>query len=162
MIVEASVESLDPFIQLLDEVGAWLWQKGVRQWAPGVHAQSRDELERQVMNGRLILAYHHQQLAGGCIVTEIMPAVWSYSPAAAMYLGSLVVARFAAGQGVGSQILDRAAEVARQRGKSRLHLDCWDGNDFLKSYYQREGFQMLHAVQEKDYFCRLFEKQVGR
>ena len=46
-------------------------------------------------------------------------------------------------------------------GKSLIRLDCWDGNEFLKSYYQGEGFRMLEAVQEDDYFVRLYEKDVG-
>jgi GNAT superfamily N-acetyltransferase len=74
-----------------------------------------------------------------------------------MYLCALAVARFAAGQGLGARIVEACARAARERGKSLLRLDCWDGNEFLKSFYRRLGFRMLEAVPEGDYFIRLFE-----
>lgn len=58
-------------------------------------------------------------------------------------------------------IIAAYVEAARNRQKSFIRLDCWEGNDFLKSYYQREGFTMLEAISAGDYFVRLFEKQVG-
>ena len=159
-IVESTIESLPEFIQLLDEVGQWLWDKGVKQWPPGSHHRDQEHLLHLVENGCLILAYQGERLAGGCILSEIN-ADWPGPAKDAMYLSSLVVARFAAGTGLGTHIFAACAEAARQRGKSCLRLDCWDGNDFLKAYYQREGFRLLQAVQEHDYFVRLFEKDVG-
>jgi GNAT superfamily N-acetyltransferase len=159
-IVEDSGEALNDFIALLDEVGTWLWHKGVKQWAPGCHQQNRDEIQRLVNNGCLILAYDDDQLAGGCVLSHDKPELWAGYANHAMYLSSLVVARFAAGTGLGSQIMALAVQATIKRGKSCIRLDCWDGNDFLKSYYQREGFAMLAAVQEHDYFVRRFEKTV--
>ena len=77
-----------------------------------------------------------------------------------LYLSSLAVARFAAGQRLGTRTVDSCAEAARKRGKSIIKLDCWDGNEFLKSYYQGEGFRMLEAVEKDGYFVRLFEKDI--
>jgi len=158
-VVEAAAESLDIFIPLLDEVGQWLWDKGVKQWALGTFQGDRDRLRFLVENGCLLLAYQGQRLAGGCILTEVDPG-WSMSSAEAMYLSSLAVARFAAGQGLGDRIVDGCVRAARRRGKSQIRLDCWDGNEFLKSFYRRLGFRMLEAVQERDYYIRLFEKDV--
>ncbi len=39
--VESTAQSLDPFILLLDEVGEWLWRKGVKQWTPGTFQKNR-------------------------------------------------------------------------------------------------------------------------
>jgi GNAT superfamily N-acetyltransferase len=158
-IVESTTQSLDSFIHLLEKVGAWLWQKGVKQWEPGTFQQKRDKLAYAIENGCLILAYQNGELAGGCILSDVNPG-WPESDREAMYLSSLVVARFAAGKGLGGQIIDACAETVRQRGKSRLRLDCWEGNTFLKSYYQQEGFKMLEAIPENGYFVRLFEKHV--
>lgn len=163
-IVESPIRALDSFILLLDQVGEWLWRKGVKQWAPGIHHQNREQLKQLVENGCLILAYRNKELAGGCILTEVDPG-WPdiYTSAEAIYLRALVVARFAAGKGLGRQIINVCTEATRNRGKSLIRLDCWEGNDFLKSYYQGEGFKMLEAihVQAGDYFVRLFEKEVG-
>lgn len=159
-VVEATAESLDRFIPLLEEIGRWLWEKGVRQWAPGTFERDRDRIRFLVDNGCLLLAYQGQRLAGGCILTEVDPG-WPRPSAEAMYLSSLAVARFAAGQGLGDRIVDACLRAARRRGKSLIRLDCWEGNEFLKSFYRRVGFRMLEAIQESDYFVRLFERDVG-
>ena len=159
-IIEATKQSLDDFILLLDQVGEWLWKKGIKQWAPGTFQKNRARLEDFIENGYLILAYQTGELAGGCILSAVNPG-WPKSSDEAMYLTSLVVARFAAGQGLGTRIISACAEATRKRGKRFIRLDCWDGNDFLKSYYQQEGFKMLEALAVKDYFVRLFEKDVG-
>ena len=158
-IVESTAQSLDDFISLLDEVGEWLWREGIKQWEPGTHRRNREKIDHLVERGCLILAYQGKELAGGCMLSEVDPG-WPDASDDCLYLSSLAVARFAAGQGLGTHIIDACAEAARKRSKSLIRLDCWDGSEFLKSYYQGEGFRMLEAVQEDDYLVRLFEKDV--
>jgi GNAT superfamily N-acetyltransferase len=159
-IVEATERSLDSFIDLLEQAGAWLWEKGVKQWAPGTFRNNRKRLAHFVKNGCLILAYQNDELAGGCILSVVNPG-WPEPCNDAIYLNSLVVARFAAGQGLGRLIINACVETAQKKGKSVIRLDCWEGNTFLKSYYQQEGFKMLAAIPENDYYVRLFEKNVA-
>ncbi len=157
IIIEATETSLDSFISLLEEVGQWLWEKGIKQWPPGTFRHNQKRLAYFVSNGCLILAYHKTTLAGGCVLSDVNLG-WPEPSKHAMYLNSLGVARFAAGQGLGAQIIDFCDQVVCRRGKSIIRLDCWDENSFLKSYYQSVGFTMLPALAEKDYFIRLFEK----
>ncbi|MCP4166872.1 MAG: GNAT family N-acetyltransferase [Chloroflexi bacterium] len=158
-IVEASVASLDAFILLLEEVGAWLWDRGVKQWAPGSFTKNRSRLEHFIEHGCLVLAYRGTDLVGGCILSEVNPG-WPEHSEHAMYLNSLAVARSAAGKRLGTHIINTCIEVTGRRCKTIIRLDCWDGNDFLKSYYRREGFTMLEAHWTGDYTIRFFEMQV--
>jgi GNAT superfamily N-acetyltransferase len=158
-VAESTAQSLDDFILLLDQVGTWLWDRGIKQWEPGTFQRNRDRLERFLENGCLILAYEDGNLAGGCILSAVNPG-WPTPSDDAMYLNSLAVARFAAGKGLGAQIIDVCTEAVRQRGKSLIRLDCWDGNSFLKTHYQKQGFKMLGAIPVRNYFVRLFEKDV--
>jgi hypothetical protein len=59
-------------------------------------------------------------------------------------------------------LLDEAILVAQRRGKARVRLDCWDGNEFLKRYYRARGFHDLGRAQEADYWVRLFERMAFR
>jgi hypothetical protein len=59
-------------------------------------------------------------------------------------------------------LLDEAILVAQRRGKARVRLDCWDGNEFLKRYYRARGFHDLGRAQEADYWVRLFERIISR
>ena len=128
-IIEATEQSLDDFIPLLEQTGVWLWEKGIKQWPPGIFQENRAKLAHYVENGCLILAYLSGQLAGGCILSTVIPD-WPDFPDNAMYLNSLVVARFAAGIGLGMKIINECAASARKRGRQYIYLDCWDGNDF--------------------------------
>ncbi|MEM7530999.1 MAG: GNAT family N-acetyltransferase [Chloroflexota bacterium] len=159
-IIEASTESLDAFITLLDEVGEWLWNKGVKQWEPGEHREKEAQLRTLVERGCLVLAYDEERLAGGCILSEILPEEWPEGFDDGLVLGSFVVARFAAGQGIGCHIIQGAIDFAVKHQQPAIRLDCWEGNDFLKAYYQREGFTMLAPIHLADYSIRLFEIKI--
>ena len=159
-IIEASTESLDAFITLLDEVGEWLWNKGVKQWEPGEHRKKEVQLRTLVERGCLVLAYDGDRLAGGCILSEILPGEWPEGVDDGLMFGSFVVARFAAGQDVGHQIIQGAIQFATKRQQPAIRLDCWEGNDFLKAYYQREGFTMLDPIHLADYSIRLLEMKI--
>ena len=159
IIIKAPIESLDSFISLLDEAGKWLWKKGIKQWSPDLHRKNSLSLLNLVNHGHLILAYQENILIGGCILSEIVPEMWTDGDDS-LFLSSLVVDRAAAGQGVGEQIIQFCLQVVSEYKKSFIRLDCWDGNAFLKSYYQKAGFRMLNAVREKDYWVRLFEKHI--
>lgn len=158
-IVSASPQTLDDFIVLADQVGEWLWHKGVRQWEPGLHRKNRDQLAYLVDNGWLVLAYHEDKLAGGCILSRIVPKEWPVA-CAVLSLNTLAVARFAAGRGIGGQIIHGCLRIGGQESYRLLRLDCWDGNDTLKSFYQSEGFTMLAPIQSDGYKVRLFERKV--
>ncbi len=159
-IYPADETQLDAYIDLLEEAATWLWAKGVRQWRPGEHRAARAELRAQLQSGCLILAEEDGRLAGGCLLTEVAPACWPDAASDALYLSGLVVARWAAGKDLGARILDAAAEAARRQGKTRLRLDCWDDNDFLKGYYRARGFEDRGRVQEEGYWVRLFQRAV--
>ncbi len=159
IIVETNDARLDAYIDLLEEAASWLWTRGVYQWRPGEHRSARAELLSRLQRGSLILMEQGRRLAAGCLLTEIAPTCWPDTPDDACYLSGLVVARWAAGQDLGARILDEAMCAARRRGKHRLRLDCWDGNEFLKEYYRARGFQDVGQAQEEDYWVRLFERR---
>jgi hypothetical protein len=62
---------------------------------------------------------------------------------------------------LGRQIIDACVDAVRRKGKRLIRLDCWDGNDFLKAFYQEAGFRMLEAVPWQDYYLRPFEMDVS-
>ena len=159
-LFQSDATRLDAYIDLLEEAAEWLWAKGIHQWRPGAHRAARPKLLAQLQRGCLILAEADGRLAGGCLLTEVAPAVWPDTATDALYLSGLVVARWAAGQDLGARILDAAGEAVRRLGKARLRLDCWDGNEFLKAYYRARGFRDMGRTQENDYWVRLFERAI--
>jgi GNAT superfamily N-acetyltransferase len=58
-----------------------------------------------------------------------------------VYVNLLVTDRSRKGSGIGARLLDRAREIARERGVSLVRVDCYAGDDrALVRYYESQGF----------------------
>jgi GNAT superfamily N-acetyltransferase len=160
-IAPGTGHDLPRFAELLEELGAWLWERGIHQWAAGSSRAQLPLLSRYVDSGALLLARDADRLAGGCIVTSVASPEWSERPGPAAYVHKVAVARHAAGRGLGARLLGAAADWAREREWPRLRLDCWDGNAVLRRYYRDRGFAELDAVPSHGYIVRLFERTLA-
>jgi GNAT superfamily N-acetyltransferase len=152
---------LPVFIELLEEAGSWLWDRGIHQWEPGSQRALEPYLRWLAESGSLVLAHHESRLAAGAILASAETPEWSARPGRAIYLHKLAVARFAAGQRLGQVVLARCEQEVVRAGFDRLRLDCWDGNAKLRAYYRSADFQELEAVPSHGYLVRLFEKSLG-
>ena len=160
-ICRGSSDDLDDFIEILEEVGSWLWRRGIHQWEPGSNRAQRVLLERYVESGCLIAARRGPRLVGGAIITPQPTEEWALLPGSgAIYLHKLAVSRAVSGQALGRKILDHCELVAERDGATRMRLDCWDGNAALRSYYRSAGYSELDAVESHGYPVRLFEKRL--
>jgi ribosomal protein S18 acetylase RimI-like enzyme len=157
-IASGAASDLPAFVELLEEAGAALWARGVRQWAAGLNRAQLPELTAQVEAGELLLARAGGRLVGGCIVTPLAPRFWKDQPPGTAYLGKLAVAPSASGAGLGVRIARHAEDASRARGFSKLRLDCWDRNPRLRRYYGDLGYTELGVVKLGSYEARLFEK----
>lgn len=68
---------------------------------------------------------------------------FDYPTAEDSYLGLMLLAPRARGQGLGRRLLDAAETEARRRGKCRLYLAVLDANPRGRAFWEREGF-VLH------------------
>ena len=59
------------------------------------------------------------------------------------------------GKGLGKILIQNAIE----NSSKIIYLDCWAGNDKLKTFYKSNGFNYLKDVKEKDYFISIFKKE---
>lgn len=71
---------------------------------------------------------------------------WADPLGKAGYVRRLAVRRSHAGQGLGSQLLDWAADQVGAAGKRLLRLDCVAENAGLRRYYEGVGFTHLGDV----------------
>lgn len=151
---------LDAFVELLESLGRWLWERDIPQWEPGTQRRLKPLFAHWLRTGILLVARDDAGLTAGCIVSRSAVDGWADDPAEAAYLYKLGVARRAAGRGLGDAVIEAAAGWARERGLPRLRLDCWDGNTVLRSYYRARGFAELAAVPAQGFHVRLFERRL--
>ena len=126
--------------ELRRQIEDWLGALGIEQWGHG-HV-SRQEITEQIQAGQWHLVRDPSMgVAAAARRLWADPEVWGADDTPAVYVHGLMVHRGAAGRGLGSFLLDWAAERGRAEGAEVIRLDCVESNTALRTFYQRQGFQ---------------------
>ena len=123
---------------LRDELATWMLQHGIQQWSPG--EMPLDWIEVCIANGWVYLVSRDEQLAGSVTVVWRDPLIWGERPEPAGYIHMLMVDRAFGGHGVGRSILEWAEAVVAGSGRRVARLDCVEGNQPLRDYYEAAGY----------------------
>ena len=165
-VAVAQSGELAQYVDLLEEAGSWLWQRGIRQWEPGSHRAQRPRLARDIERGAVRLVRIGTRLAAGVILdwqrSTQRSTVWNGFEGEAGYLYKLVVARACAGRGVGAALLRHCEDETRLEGRPFVRLDCWSGNARLRAYYENAGYAARGQGEEHGAIVSLYEKRVRR
>lgn len=137
----AGLADAERVLALREAAAAWLAARGVRQWEPGevTPAQVRTQIEA----GQWHVLREDDTLVGGLRLLWQDEEVWGPQPPVAAYVHGLVVAGQRRGSGLGTALLQWAADQARARGRTLLRLDCGEDNDALRRYYAGQGFRTV-------------------
>jgi GNAT superfamily N-acetyltransferase len=101
------------------------------------------DIDRGILSGEVYLASMCGQSAGTFVLRWSDEAVWGPDAGDSGYLHRLATRPEAAGRGLGTKLISAAADLARERGRRWLRLDCDRDNSRLRSYYESHGF--IHA-----------------
>ena len=113
---------------------------------------------REIKNGERYVVLAKGIIMGSFRISKEKGA-WQDTDSNKFYLYDLFIDREYAGLGIGQICLDRAAELTRTLGGAVLRLDCWAGNETLKSLYS-QTFHHCGNVREKEYLVSLYERDV--
>ena len=126
---------------LLAEAVEWLAERRTDQW-PSPYPE-RIAVRASIDRGDT----HVACVAGDHVATLSIygedPVFWGARPPGAGYLHRLVVARRAAGQGLGERLIDWAGAHVAAQGRRYLRVDCGAENASIRAYYERLNFQHL-------------------
>lgn len=128
-------------LDVLTEVATWLEARGVHQWPTPFQASW---LEPAIARGETWLVRADDRLAATVTLTW-SDDCWSDLPCDAGYVHRLAVRR--GWPGLGAVILQWARGETQRQGRSMLRLDCVADNQFLRAYYENEGFHHQGDVQ---------------
>lgn len=81
-------------------------------------------------------------LFDGPALVAIAEMGWNYPGPTDAYLGLLIVAPAARGQGAGPRLLRHLESGARARGKTAMYLAVLDANPRGRAFWDREGFRL--------------------
>ncbi len=152
---------LADFVDVLEEVGTWLFERGIPQWPPGSNVAQVKRFRAWIDEGDLIVLRDGPVVLGGCIVGRAPSEAWNGYPAPAVYLRKLAVARSVGGRNYGHKLVARAEQWALDSHCTVMRLDCWDGNQPLRAYYRDLGYCEIGRAKEHDSWVRLFEKTLS-
>jgi ribosomal protein S18 acetylase RimI-like enzyme len=145
VIRRAEFDEVRAVLLILTNAGTWLHSMGItEQWPATFHDKPewQDRFDRWTREGRVFVADGGLRGILGCFrLMDADDAIWGASRDSALYLHSLAVVRYMAGEGVAKKMLDTALRITARRGCDELRLDCWAGNERLRRYYLHAGFE---------------------
>lgn len=164
-IREGTAADLGAVLGLMDEAVAWMVGRGqTGQWgSEPLSAKSSfvTRLEAWERDGGLRIAESDDgEPVGALIVGEKHPFI---RPAGEpeLYVILLVTSRRRAGEGIGSSLVERAVDEARDAGVGLLRVDCWAGAPRLVQWYEEQGFAPVERFHVGEWEGQLFERRIA-
>jgi hypothetical protein len=126
----------------------WLRDNGITQWTD--HARGLDQMMKYTDRDEMYLV-REGPTAIGCFALTNRPDLdfWGDDSERdeCLYLNKAITAPWAAHTGVGRLITDYTMTETRARKCVAARLDCWRGNEKLRSHFESLGFTYLRTVE---------------
>jgi ribosomal protein S18 acetylase RimI-like enzyme len=153
----AGSDELSTVLEILDDAAAWLGEQGIDQWPLSFSEDSTwrtDRIRAYIEDGRTYLV----RAASGPVATFTLTRTadpqfahgWPDGPDVGGYIFRMAVRRRAAGQNIGTKILDWAGVEVASWGRLWLRLDVHRHNKNLQAYYEKRGFVVVAEVTAPD------------
>ena len=163
----AAADDLPVILGMIDEAATWLRTKDTDQWAkPWPNEAARDaRVLRGLRSGKTWIAEERgRPVATITYWQDGNETLWTPHERSepAVYVSRLIVARDAAGLGIGAGMIDWAGlRAALEWGATCTRVDVWTTNKTLHNYYEKRGFKFrrICLLGEVDYpSAALFQK----
>ena len=147
-------DDINKVVKILDNVTEDLINKGINQWE---YPWDREIIIRDILGERVFLVnYKNQPIATFSIRSLNESDNEFYMNKKGKYLYRLAIMPSVQGLGLGSEILTYIREDYDFTHED-LYLDCWNGNEKLKHFYSKAGFEYLGDYKEEDYHISIFK-----
>ena len=138
-----SAQDEDVVLRLFDEAIEWLVERGLSsQWGedPFSGRPEMRRLVRRTLRENDVLIAEHDGRPVGALAVGACPAYVPGNPVPELYVGLLLSSRRLSGEGIGARLLGLACEMAGERGRRMVRVDCWADSPRLIKFYEGEGF----------------------
>ncbi|MDZ5471298.1 GNAT family N-acetyltransferase [Bacillus sp. 31A1R] len=146
-------EDLKSILSVLNESALHLQRKGINQWSYPWNSQV---ILTEVSANHAFVLTKEDFVIGTFFIHEIKELSDLAIEADSKYLSKVALMPEYQGKGLGKMITDFAQSYAKTSRKA-LYLDCWAGNEKLKKFYLRNGFEFVGVFPEEDYFISVFK-----
>jgi GNAT superfamily N-acetyltransferase len=138
------IEDEAAVLALFDETIDWLVQRGlIGQWGEQPFSERPDMRERvrETLSDNEVRIAEHDGRPVGVLAVGACPPYVPGNPVPELYVMLLLSSRGLAGQRIGARLLELACQLARQRGRRMVRVDCWADSPRLVKFYEDEGFK---------------------
>lgn len=140
-------------VQLLNKITLDLHEKGINQWT---YPWCIDEIELDIKRKNIYMVIVDNLLIGTFSLRNVDNSWFPFVKQNSLYLYRIAILPEKQGKNVGIHITDYACRLSRNSQKT-LYLDCWSGNEKLRDFYSKAGFDFLGNFPEADYFISVFK-----
>ncbi|MGJ7908220.1 GNAT family N-acetyltransferase [Actinopolyspora sp. H202] len=156
----ATPEDAPPIHRLRRKLEDWLRDRGIEQWPRGEVSLDRIASEIERAEWRRVRLPELGVVAAMRVLWSD-PDFWGADTTPAVYVHGLMVDRSMSRTGMGTFLLESAADIGRAAGVDTFRLDCAESNATLRSYYAARGFHEVgrHVIREL-FPVILFEKPI--
>jgi RimJ/RimL family protein N-acetyltransferase len=130
-------------LALFDEAIDWLVERGLSgQWGAEPFSGRPDMRERiqEILRENEVRIAEHESRIVGALATGACPPYVPGNPVPELYIVLLISSRRLTGQRIGARLLALACQMARERRRQMVRVDCWADSPRLVSFYENQGF----------------------
>ncbi|MBB6673793.1 GNAT family N-acetyltransferase [Cohnella nanjingensis] len=149
---QAKFHDVDQVMKVLNEATADLISKGINQWS---YPWESEMIKNEITFNHCFVLEVDQVVGGTFFISDIDSLSQLPIEPGSKYLSKMAILPELQGNGFGAKMIAFACSFAKNKG-SILYLDCWAGNDKLKSFYSHNGLEYVGDFPEEDYFISVF------
>ena len=152
-IVLANESNAYEIYYILSKAKEKLNKKGIEQWKEGWDI---NDIKKKCKLGLFYVFYDKGNIIGCYSIEKNANIEWIENKEKEYtYLSLLCLHPDYQGKGLGKVLLQSAFENSTKI----IYLDCWAGNNKLKTFYESNGFKYIKDTKENDYFISIFKKE---
>ncbi|MGP1908373.1 GNAT family N-acetyltransferase [Metabacillus sp. JX24] len=148
----ANIQDLKQLLHVYNQVTADLHEKGINQWE---YPWCAEKLLNKIKNHEMYVLVDDSVLIGAFCIEEINQLSGLAIDSASVYLSQIAILPENQRKGIGLYITEFACSYAMSV-KKKIYLDCWAGNEKLKNFYLKAGFDYQGDLPEEDYSISIF------
>lgn len=146
-------DELKEVIDLLNRVTYNLLEKNIKQWE---YPWDESFIIEDILNERLIAVKSEEKIIGMFSIKETSSFFnFASEENVILYVYRISVDINFQGEGIGALILDYCKRYGKDKGKE-MYLDCWQGNEKLRNFYESHKLTYMGDYPEEDFFVSVY------
>lgn len=148
----AKKDDISSVLDVLNKTTLALQKKEIHQWS---YPWAQVDIQQDIDNGFCFILMNEGQIIATFTMREVTTLGYKKLNSPCQELGRIAILPENQGDNIGARILYYVHTFADQT-MQRVYLDCWAGNEKLKTFYTRHGFVYLGDFPENDYVISVF------